>query len=186
AQGALKVLDLSYSVSDALVSDTCALTITITGVNDAPVAQDASATVLEDASVSGNVVATDADEGAILTYTLIGGATGLTFNADGSYSFDAGSYDTLAQGALRVLELAYSVSDGLESDSGALTITITGVNDAPLAQNASATVLEDASVNGNVIATDADDGAILTYALIGGATGLTFNADGSYSFDASS
>jgi len=187
AQGALKVLDLSYSVSDGLESDTGALTITITGVNDAPVAQDASATVLEDASVSGNVVATDADEGAILTYTLIGGATGLTFNADGSYSFDAGSYDTLAQGALRVLELAYSVSDGLESDSGALTITITGLNDAPEAQDEAASVFEDEILNDRVVATDVDEGDTLTYALDGLApTGLTFRSDGSYRFDASS
>ena len=186
AQGALKVLDLSYSVSDGPESDTGALTITITGVNDAPEAQDAAASVLEDTAVLGNVVASDADDGATLTYALIGEATGLTFNADGSYSFDAGSYDALAQGALRVLDLAYSVSDGMSSDTGALAITITGVNDAPEAQDEAVSVLEDEVVNGSVVATDADDSASLSYALVGEATGLTFNADGSYSFDAES
>ena len=186
AQDATEVLDLSYSVSDGLESDTGALTITITGVNDAPVAQDETVSVLEDQIADGRVVATDADDAAILTYALIRGAAGLTFNADGSYSFDAGTYDALAEGALKVLDLSYSVSDGLESDTGALTITITGVNDAPVAEDETVSVLEDATALGSVVATDADDAATLTYALIGEATGLTFNADGSYSFDAGS
>ena len=186
AQGATGVLNLEYTASDGLESDTAALTITITGVNDAPVAQDENVSVLEDQTVERNVVATDADDDAILTYALIGTATGLSFNADGSYSFDASSYDSLAQGATEVLNLEYSVSDGLESDTSALTITITGVNDAPVAQDESVSVLEDQTVDGSVVATDADDGVLLTYALIGAATGLTFNADGSYSFDASS
>ena len=45
-------------------TSTSTLTITITGTNDTPVAQAATNDLFEDASVSGNVGATDADDGA--------------------------------------------------------------------------------------------------------------------------
>jgi len=43
-------------------TSTSSVTITVTGTNDAPVAQAASNSLFEDASVSGNVGATDADD----------------------------------------------------------------------------------------------------------------------------
>ena len=168
--------------------------ITITGTNDVPVAQAAVAAVAEDAIVNGNVTATDADAGetATLSFALVNAApAGLTFNPNGSYSFDASSYDSLNVGEQLVLTIPFTATDenGATSASADLVITITGTNDVPVAQAAVAAVAEDAIVNGNVTATDADAGetATLSFALVNAApAGLTFNPNGSYSFDASS
>ncbi|WP_228768141.1 Ig-like domain-containing protein, partial [Limnohabitans sp. DM1] len=196
AEGATRVITIGYIATDIhnAASTAANLVITITGTNDVPVATAATAAVTEDASVSGSVSATDADtdETASLTYALTAAAPeGLTFNADGSYSFVASSYDGLAEGATRVITIGYIATDiqNAASTAANLVITITGTNDVPVATAATAAVTEDASVSGSVSATDADtdETASLTYALTAAAPeGLTFNADGSYSFDASS
>ncbi len=183
----------SYTASNGSSSATSTLTIAITGTNDLPVAQAAVAAVAEDASITGSVVATDADAGetATLTYALVGAApAGLTFSPDGSYTFDASSYDSLPNGQQLVLTIPFAASDALSTSASAnLVITITGTNDVPVAQATVAAVAEDASINGSVVATDADTGetTTLTYALVNAAPiGLTFNPDGTYTFDASS
>ena len=78
----------------------------------------------------------DVDDGAVLTYALNAPVAGLTFNADGSYSFDAGNaaYQHLAQGATTDVVANYTVTD----EHGATVdhdpdITLTGTNDAPVA-----------------------------------------------------
>ncbi|MBR0672366.1 calcium-binding protein, partial [Neoroseomonas soli] len=194
AKDATLPLNVGFTVTDqhgATGSGT--LAITVTGVNDAPEAQDATAGVLEDATTGGAVTATDADDGAVLTYALAdpdNAPAGLVFNPDGSWTFDAGSYDSLAKDATLPLNVGFTVTDQHgASDNGTLAITVTGVNDAPEAQDATAGVLEDATTGGAVSATDADDGAVLTYALAdpdNAPTGLVFNPDGSWTFDAGS
>ena len=66
-----------------------------------------------------------------------------------------------------MLTIPFTATDenGATSASADLVITITGTNDVPVAQAAVAAVAEDAIVNGNVTATDADAGetATLTY-----------------------
>ncbi len=196
AAGETVQVTANYTATDAQgeESNEAELVITITGVNDAPVSTAATASVAEDATVNGTVVATDADNGetATLTYALTAAApAGLTFNADGSYSFDASSYDNLADGETLQVTASYKATDAQGAESGAadLVITITGTNDAPVANAATVSVNEDAVVNGTVSATDADNGetATLSFALTAAApAGLTFNPDGSYSFDASS
>src|SRR5206468_1987916 len=131
------------------------------------------------------------DANAALTYALNGAApAGLTFNADGTYSFDASNaaYQSLGVGQSATLTVGYTVTDDQGTTSSAnLAITITGTNDAPIAQAAAFSVAEDAAVvSGAAIPTHVDANAALTYALNGAApAGLTFNADGSYTFDAS-
>ena len=60
---------------------------------------------------------------------------GLTFNSNGSYSFDAGNavYQHLAQGATTNVVASYTVTDQYGASSAStLTITLTGANDAPV------------------------------------------------------
>jgi Ca2+-binding RTX toxin-like protein len=59
-------------------------------------------------------------------------------------------------------------------------------NSAPVAEAATAEAVEGAVelVEGRLVATDADTGAVLTFALDADVAGLTLNADGTYSFDA--
>ncbi|MBS0437260.1 MAG: tandem-95 repeat protein, partial [Proteobacteria bacterium] len=189
--GQQTVITVPYTVTDnAGATSTANLVITVTGTNDAPVAQAASFTVAEDAAVvNGAVTATDVDAGTTLSYALNGAApAGLTFNSNGSYSFNPGNaaYQSLAQGQSTVITVPYTVTDNAGATSTAnLVITVTGTNDAPVAQAASFTVAEDAAVvNGSVTATDVDTGATLSYALNGAApAGLTFNSNGTYSFN---
>ena len=192
AAGQSAVLTVPYTVTDDQgATSTANLVITVTGTNDAPVAQAASVSVAEDAAVlSGSVVATDVDANAALTFALNGPApAGLTFNTNGTYSFDAANaaYQSLGVGQSAVLTVPYTVTDDQGATSTAnLVITVTGTNDAPVAQAASVSVAEDAAVlSGSVVATDVDANAALTFALNGPApAGLTFNTNGTYSFDA--
>ena len=63
----------TYTASDGTaVSNVATVTISVTGVNDAPVAGNDAATTTEEAAISGTVLGndTDADTGTTLTATL--------------------------------------------------------------------------------------------------------------------
>ena len=185
-------VSFTYTANDgSLDSNVATVSITVNPVNDAPVAQDASASGDEDTLISGQVVATDVDSPS-LTYALVSGAVdgngdpvaGLTFNPDGSYSFQG------PQDFNGAVSFTYTANDGsLDSNVATVSITVNPVNDAPVAQDASASGDEDTLISGQVVATDVDSPS-LTYALVSGAVdgngdpvaGLTFNPDGSYSF----
>lgn len=64
-----------------------------------------------------------------------GSAGGLfTINPDGSYSFDPnGEFDDLAVGETRDTTISYTIDDGEGgTDTATVTLTVTGVNDAPV------------------------------------------------------
>ena len=174
----------SYTVADAHGAvGTATLSISVTGLNDAPVAGNGSASGTEDAAITGSVSATDVDVEA-LTYAVSGTTpSGLTFNSDGSYSFvpDAQSLDA---GETATVSFQYVANDGaVDSTPATVTLTINGVNDDPVAAAVSTSGSEDdAAITGSVSATDVDVEA-LTYA-VSGATpdGLIFNSDGTFSF----
>ena len=110
-------MTVGYTVTDehgAFATST--LTITLTGTNDAPVAVADSNAGNEDTTISGTVATNDSDvdDGAVLTYATTGPVpAGLTFNSNGSYSFDASNaaYQHLAQGATEVVTVGYTVTD---------------------------------------------------------------------------
>ncbi len=185
---------VSYTITDEHgATSSSTVTITVDGANDAPVANDDTASTAEDASVSGNVLADDTDaDGEALTVANAGvyaGAYGtLTLNADGSYSYAPNAAaQGLDDGETAQDVFAYTASDGTASDSATLTVTVGGANDAPVANDDSASTDEDTAVSGNVLANDTDaDGEALTVGNPGtynGAYGtLTLNADGSYTY----
>ncbi|MGX1294724.1 Ig-like domain-containing protein [Bradyrhizobium ottawaense] len=65
----------------------------------------------EDTTITGTVASNDSDvdDGATLSYSLNAPVAGLTLNADGSYSFDAGyaAYQHLAEGATTAVVANY-------------------------------------------------------------------------------
>ena len=185
----------TYTASDGDASDSATLTVTVTGVNDAPVANDDSGSATEDSGGSGNVLANDTDvDGEPLTVTNPGtyvGAHGtLILAADGSYTYTANSAaQALDDGESVQDSFSYTASDGTASDSATLTITVHGANDAPVANDDSASTNENniAGVSGNVLANDTDaDGDALTVAAPGTYVGtygtLEIAADGSYTY----
>ncbi|MCK5293097.1 MAG: Ig-like domain-containing protein, partial [Arcobacteraceae bacterium] len=96
-------------------TDTATVNLTITTVNDLPVIDALSTQSLsEDGTLSGQITATDAD-GDTLTFSIADGADvpdGLVVNADGTYTFDASSYDSLDAGEVQNISVPISVSDG--------------------------------------------------------------------------
>ena len=206
AAGETATVTFEYTATDDsgaanATSEAKTVTLTVTGTNDAPevVAYEDFAATEDAAAVTGQVVATDVDvddDSTTLVYSLVGDApAGLTFNADGSYSFDPSdaAYQSLAEGETTTVSFSWKATDshGAETTTDTVAIVITGTNDAPeaVAQEDFSATEDGTVVSGNVTATDIDsddDSTTLVYTLVGDVpAGLTFNADGSYSFDPS-
>ena len=188
--GQSTVITVPYTVTDnAGATSTANLVITVTGTNDAPVAQAASFTVAEDAAVvNGSVIATDVDAGATLSYALNGAApAGLTFNSNGTYSFNPANaaHQSLGVGQQTIITVPYTVTDNAGATSTANpVITVTGTNDAPVANANTVAATEDSALTiapatplGND--TDIDNGTTLTITSVQGAVNGTVALVGS-------
>ena len=192
----------SYSVPISLstfgISDSIALKVQYIGVNDKPVISDVTGVtaLVEDgqATFTGQIVASDVDTGATLTYSVKAGANG----AYGTAVVNA----TTGQVTYTLNENAQTLSAGghtdkftvqVKDDKGAtvereVTVSITGVNDAPeitIAAPAAITAGVDltkvAPVTGTVKVEDIDAGDTLTVSIAGGsAMGTTITVQGEY------
>lgn len=126
----------TYRVADdAGVSATGTVEVTIVGVNDRPLAVEDRATTAESAAVTIDVRANDRDpdHGDQLTISGIdtsGTRGSVAIRPDGTLLYDpAGRFDTLSAGEQATDTFRYTVADrGGLSDSGLVTITITGKN----------------------------------------------------------
>ena len=146
---------------DGTLTATQTFTIVVTPVNDAPVAVADTATVLEDAEATSiDVLANDTDEeGDPLTLVSV------TTSGTGTVTVNGTLVEyTPATDFNGTEEVSYTVSDGLLTSAGILTITVTPVNDAPIAIEDIASVLENAFMTSiDVISNDIDvDGDILS------------------------
>jgi VCBS repeat-containing protein len=175
------------------------VTVELKGTNDAPVAVDDVGSGNEDSTIVGTVANdTDVDDGAELSYAIVGAPpAGFSLEADGSWSLDASdaAYQGLDDGETAEVVVSYTVTDEHgESDTGTLTITVHGMNDAPVsggATSASGTE-DDPSIGGTVPAATDVDVEPLTYQLVPGSVEIdgasapdgtvSFLADGSYSY----
>lgn len=155
-----------------------------TPLNRAPVATNNSYTSNEDAVLTGNVV-TDAPPdsdpdgdpftSAVVTTTTHGS---LTLNLDGSFTY------TPSANFCGLDSFTYDLSDGaLSSNLATVSITVTCVNDPPVANDNAHTTPEDTPVSGVATSSDIDGGAP-TYALASMPTNGTvvFNANGTYTY----
>ena len=147
-------------------TNTGTITITVDQVNDAPVADDDTKTTAEDTAADIFVLSNDTDtdqrvglnadpdaevlsislEGAELLRPIHGDATvdgtKIAYTPDGDYNGE----DTFE----------YYVEDGEAHDVGKVTVTITQVNDNPVAVTDSATTKDEEPVSVNVLANDTD------------------------------
>ncbi len=120
-----------YAAFDGDFTDTAAVFLTVTAVNDAPAAQDDAYATAEDnvLVVTGpGVLGNDSDvEGDPLTALLLRPpASGtILLAADGALTYTP---DLNWNG---VVTLTYLVSDGALTDVAAVTLTVSAVNDAP-------------------------------------------------------
>ena len=205
----------NYTVSDGQgETDIATITITITGINDAPTAVadtdtvTANATVTDTTNSAGTLVSDDSDPDASaslyitqvtpsggsatsVTYnstktssaaTITGSKGTLTIGSDGSYSYAANSDASVGDDVF-----TYTLTDGTSTTTSTLTITIY-VNSAPVAQNDTGTVNENATLS----VSNSDNATTVTgvsndtgspYAINEGTVrSVTFNHDGTKMF----
>lgn len=148
-------------VSDGSLTDSTSFTLTISGVNDAPVISAISdQTIAEDNTLSLTLAATDAD-GDTLTFSLVSAPAGSGASVSGTTLSFTPTANYHGTGTVTV-----QVSDGIATDSTSFTLTITSVNDAPvLTAIGDQTMSEDSQLSLTLSATDAD-GDSLTYSLL--------------------
>jgi VCBS repeat-containing protein len=145
-------LSIKVTASDAKLSASQTFTLNIAAVNDAPtVAGPLGATATEDGStvsISALQGATDV-ENDTLTVTNLPATLpdGVTYNAaTKTFTLDPAhaSFQSLAQGATKVVTVSYKISDGHGgSVDQTASWTVTGTNDLPVANNDAYTVDED-------------------------------------------
>jgi hypothetical protein len=181
--------DITVFVANGADSNVAHATIHVVAVDDAPVAANSSASGSEDTPISGIVSATDVDNTASqLTYSLVGANGGaahgaVVFHADGSYTYnpvhDFNGSDSFS----------FKANDGqLDSNVAHVSLTVSAVDDAPVAANGSASGNEDTPISGAVSASDVDNTpGQLSYALVGANGGAThgilaFNANGTFTY----
>jgi VCBS repeat-containing protein len=152
AEGATATDSFSYTISDLAGATASAdVQVALTGVNDRPVALADSNAADEDHAVAGNVLANDddIDVGDALAVAAVNGSAAnvgapivlgsgarLTVNEDGSYTYDpAGQFEYLGVGKSATDGFTYIASDnhGTQSEPVTVSLTITGVNDKPVA-----------------------------------------------------
>ncbi|XQF90962.1 Ig-like domain-containing protein [Pseudoalteromonas espejiana] len=153
---------VTYTISDGMQSATGTLTVTITPVNDAPVANPDTATILEDAAATSiNVLSNDTDiENDALSISSVNAITG-SVTVSGSNIVYTPEADFNGQATV-----GYTLSDGTDTAGGVLTITVTPVNDAPVAASDTATINEDApETTIDVITNDTDADATDTLSI---------------------
>lgn len=170
----------SYRANDGLAdSNTATITLTVNPVNDAPETFFLNAQTLEDETLNGTLEGADVD-GDPLTFALVANAAhgAVTVNAAGTYIYvpDADFYGEDS--------FTYKTNDGLlDSGLSQMTITVLGINDAPVVAAASISGDEDTTLQGQLTGQDVEDDP-LSFALVAQAAhGLvTVNADGSFSY----
>ena len=160
--GANGIYDVIVTVTDnGALTDTQALAITVTDVNEAPIITSdgggatASINVAENQTAITTVTSTDVDAGATRTFSIAGGADANLFFIDSSTGVltfkSAPDFETKADaGANGVYDVTVMVSDGVLTDSQDIALTVTNVNEAPVT----------AAIEGTALAYTENQGAV--------------------------
>ncbi len=145
----------SYKVNDGTSNSNDALvTITIAAANDLPIATSASVTTNEDVAVGGMLVASDGDGNPL---TFLAGSTvpahgAVVITSNGFYIY------TPAANFSGTDSFTFKANDGTnDSNEATITVTVTPVNDVPVANAASITVTKNVIFSGTLTGSDADN-----------------------------
>lgn len=167
--------------------------VTVTG-NHAPVATDLNITTNQDQSINGTLPASDVDAGNSLTYSIVSnpakGSVNLLSTTTGLFNFNPGNdFKNLLANQNEQVTFTFKATDnnGAVSQTKTVTVTVTGLNDTPIAQDGTNSTNQNTSVNGTLVANDADPGDTLTYEIVQapakGSVQITNDATGAYTFD---
>ncbi|EHG1303859.1 tandem-95 repeat protein [Vibrio parahaemolyticus] len=142
---------ISYIVTDGDLTDEAKVSVTVTPVNDSPVAVDDTTSIQEDTAVTIDVLTNDTDvDGDKLSIqsASVPEAQGKVEIVDGKLVF------TPAENFNGDAEIAYIVTDGQLTDEAKVTVTVNPVDDAPTIKvEAVESITEDAVSTDTVVAT---------------------------------
>ncbi|ENO9318974.1 TPA: tandem-95 repeat protein [Vibrio parahaemolyticus] len=142
---------ITYIVTDGDLTDEAKVTVTVTPVNDSPVAVDDTTSIQEDTAVTIDVLTNDTDvDGDTLSIqsASVPSDQGTVEIVDGKLVF------TPAENFNGDAEITYTVTDGQLTDEAKVTVTVNPVNDAPIIKvDAVESITEDAVNTDTVVAT---------------------------------
>ncbi|ELB2156955.1 tandem-95 repeat protein [Vibrio parahaemolyticus] len=142
---------ITYIVTDGDLTDEAKVTVTVTPVNDSPVAVDDTTSIQEDTAVTIDVLTNDTDvDGDKLSIesASVPKEQGTVEVVDGKLVF------TPAENFNGDAEITYTVTDGELTDEAKVTVTVNPVNDAPTIKvEAVESITEDAVNTDTVVAT---------------------------------
>jgi Ca2+-binding RTX toxin-like protein len=192
------IYDVVVRVSDGVNTDDQAIAVTVLNVNDNPPAitsngggVSAALSLAENGAAVTTVTASDPDSGAVLTYSIAGGADAGRFAinaATGVLSFlSAPNFEAPNDSdGNNIYDVVVRVSDGASTDDQAISVTVTDANDnQPVITSNGGGATADLSVAENLVgvttvsANDADPTSVLTYSIAGGADAAFFSINAS-------
>ncbi|MFW1478630.1 tandem-95 repeat protein, partial [Vibrio parahaemolyticus] len=142
---------ITYIVTDGDLTDEAKVTVTVTPVNDSPVAVDDTTSIQEDTAVTIDVMPNDTDvDGDTLSIqsASVPSDQGTVEIVDGKLVF------TPAENFNGDAEITYTVTDGELTDEAKVTVTVNPVNDVPTIKvDAVESITEDAVSTDTVVAT---------------------------------
>ncbi|MEW6604296.1 MAG: Ig-like domain-containing protein [Thermoproteota archaeon] len=178
----------TYGIDDGQGgSDSATVTVTINLVNSSPNANDDSTTTDEDNPITINVLSNDSDlDGDVVSIDSVTTPThGTAAIVSGGIAYTPGSSaQVLRVGQMLTDTFSYTISDGNEDDTATVTITVSGLNDAPIASDGLVITDEDELVEYALPALDIDAGDSITFEIEAEPTSgtVSLNPDGSITY----
>ncbi|WP_412125880.1 tandem-95 repeat protein [Vibrio cyclitrophicus] len=140
-------IDLSFDLSDGTETVVATADLTVNPVNDIAVVEDVAYTIEEDGSLTftdeqllAGASDIDGDELSVADVSYTGAEGVFTDNGDGTYTFAPN------ENFNGEVSLDFSVSDGTETVDANIDVTVTDVNDAPVAGATSYQMNEDGTI----------------------------------------
>lgn len=136
------------------------ISLTIAAVDDAPIATAQSVTIAEDTAVAITLAGTDVDNDT-LTYAVVAQPSSGTLSGTGPNQSYTPNSNYNGEDSF-----TFKVNDGqADSNAGTVTITVSPVNDAPVAINSAETTIKNSAKQIMLQSSDID-GDALTFAII--------------------
>jgi len=144
----------SFKVNDGIGNSNIAtVSISISSVNDLPVANNGNLKTNEDEVINGQLITSDIDSDP-LDYIIVEQSvkgTVVILNDSGAYVYTPNDNENGSD------SFSFKVNDGIEdSNIATVSISISPVNDLPVANNGNLKTNEDETINGQLIASDID------------------------------
>jgi hypothetical protein len=160
------------------------ITINLLNLNEPPVIANQSFSINENSANGtsiGTVAANDPDAGQSLTYSIVSGNTGSAFSLNsGNGMLTVSNTSVLNFEITPTFSIVVKVQDngtGYLTNQATVTINLLNVNEAPLINNQTFSVVENSANGtalGTVVASDPDAGQTLTYSILSGNSDNTF------------